>query len=57
MSDSESKQPSVLARLSQRIKRWQPNSEASDPMRFGRWVAAVLAIYGVLIIGLGMYWS
>ena len=57
MSDSASQKPSALARLSQRIKRWQPNSEASDPIRLGRWVVVVLAIYGVLIIGLGMYWS
>ena len=57
MSDSEPKQPSMLTRFSQRMRRWQPNSEASDPIRLGRWIALVLAIYGVLIIGLGMYWS
>ena len=56
-SDSDSKQPSALARFSQRIKRWQPNSEASDPIRLGRWVSVILVIYGVLIISLGMYWS
>ncbi|MDA9943024.1 DUF2333 family protein, partial [Luminiphilus sp.] len=57
MPESETTQPSRLARLTQLIKGWRPSAEASDPMRLGRWVVLVLAIYGSVVTGLGLYWS
>ena len=37
--------------------RFRPGASDSDPRTLGKWIAALASLYGLVTIGLGIYWS
>ena len=37
--------------------RFRPGASDSDPRTLGKWIAALASLYGLVTIGLGVYWS
>ncbi len=62
MTDTHSAEEADIASgASSASKSWwqrlKPAASDSDPRTLGKWIAGVTAVYGLVSLGLGMYWS